>query len=803
MRPAWILLLFTSVLAGGTVPDRYIVELAGAPVAQEIARTIPPEQRHTALLGETGQRFRSGIRQRQILLRDQLRRRGAVVIGSVDTVANAVFVRVPAARAARLRQTPGVKRVMPVRTFNLMLDHALPLHKIPEAWNLGGAYPQGAGVKIALIDTGIDVTHPGFKDTGFQAPSGFPKTNAASDVAFTNQKVIVARSYASLFTAKDPDSSARDRVGHGTATGMTAAGVQNAGPLATITGAAPLAFLGSYKVFGTPGVNDSASEDAIIKAVDDAVADGMDVINLSLGAVPAPRTGDDPEVQALENASVAGVLVVVSAGNTGPDPNTISSPGTSPSAISVGASNNDRQFAAAITVNGKGPYLAFPGTGSPKSGSITGNLVDIALSLDPTGLGCGTLPLNSLKGNIALILRGTCFFENKLDNAQAAGAVGALVYTDQARPDAIVMDTGAATLPAEMVSYQDGLTIKQMAKSDVQATLPFTLSPFPLASTNIASFSAHGPNVDLGIKPELLAVGENLYTAAQNFDKNGELYDATRYVVTEGTSFSAPLVAGAAATLMAARPGFTALQYRSLLINSAAVAFAPPGQSQRVQDAGAGLLDLSAAVRSTLAVEPASISLGVGPGSAKLSGTLRLSNISYTGEKFLVSVVPMGNAPLLVPASTSIQLDANTYFDLGLSFTVAGLTAGEYEGFVVIEGTNSGIQTRVPYWYGVASSTAAHITVLYAPPTPPKAGSTVPDAIMFRITDTSGIDITSVRPSVTVSSGGGSVLSINSQDVFYPGVWSVDVRIGPSSGGTNTYHIVAGSIAQDVTITAQ
>ena len=138
-----------------------------------------------------------------------------------------------------------------------MLNAALNLVGVPAAWSaIGGSANAGAGVKIGIIDTGIDQNHPGFKDTGFTAPSGFP----TGDTAYTNNKVIVARSYVSmLVTADDPnfstpdDLSPRDRQGHGTAIAMIAAGVQNAGPLGTITGVAPKAFLGNYKVFGSPG----------------------------------------------------------------------------------------------------------------------------------------------------------------------------------------------------------------------------------------------------------------------------------------------------------------------------------------------------------------------------------------------------------------------------------------------------------------------------------------------------------------------------------------------------------------------
>ena len=109
--------------------------------------------------------------------------------------------------------------------------------------------------------------------------------------------MIVARSYVDLLPIRDPDLSAADHVGHGTATAMAAAGVQNAGPLAIVTGVAPRAYIGSYKVFGTPSANRGTTEDAVLRAIDDAVSDGMDVINLSLGTDVAMRLADDPQMQ--------------------------------------------------------------------------------------------------------------------------------------------------------------------------------------------------------------------------------------------------------------------------------------------------------------------------------------------------------------------------------------------------------------------------------------------------------------------------------------------------------------------------
>src|ERR1019366_6169907 len=172
-------------------------------------------------------------------------------------------------------------------------------------WNAisGGSANAGAGIKIGIIDSGIDQNHPGFQDLTLKVPTGFPKCDVPSNCAFTNNKVIVARSYVALdsYTDTPPvpdpiystpdDTTPRDRVGHGTAIAMIAAGVQNTGPQATIQGVAPKAFLGNYKIFGSPGVNDYALYHAFEAALQDAIADGMDVVTLSLSEGNMPNSG--------------------------------------------------------------------------------------------------------------------------------------------------------------------------------------------------------------------------------------------------------------------------------------------------------------------------------------------------------------------------------------------------------------------------------------------------------------------------------------------------------------------------------
>ncbi|HWB98126.1 MAG TPA: S8 family serine peptidase, partial [Bryobacteraceae bacterium] len=284
-KPWWLLLVVLPLLGEDYLPNRYIVELSEEPA---LSRSGRAGGRFT-LQADSARQQLAKVRAEQRSVRLQLQSLSATVIESVATVANALSVRIPDHQAAALAGIPGVRYVYPVRLFHLNLDHALPLHKVTDAWNLVGVDGAGLGVKIAMIDTGIDISHPGLQDPSLPIPDGYPKVNTESDQEFTNQKVIVARSYASMLPEEDPDLSARDHVGHGTATAMAAAGVQNSGPLAVITGVAPRAYLGSYKVFGSPEVNDKASEDAILKAIDDAVSDGMDVINLSLGSDLAMR----------------------------------------------------------------------------------------------------------------------------------------------------------------------------------------------------------------------------------------------------------------------------------------------------------------------------------------------------------------------------------------------------------------------------------------------------------------------------------------------------------------------------------
>ena len=794
----WVFAAMAALASGQYVPNRYIVELSGpaaaAPSVAAPSVAFPAAGKQRIARAEIAGR-RAGVRARQQAFRGKVEQTQAQVLDSVDTVANALIVNATPDQANQIASIAGVVRVHKVRRFKPTLDAAIPLHQVDRVWAQIGPDNAGAGVKIAIIDSGIDNTHPGFQDPTIPALDGFPIVNYPSDTAFTNNKVIVARSYAALFDYLDPDPSAEDNAGHGTALAMCAAGVSHAAPMATIAGVAPKAYLGSYKVLGTPGFNDYISEAAFLKALDDAVADGMDVINISFGAAPAQRLEDDIEVQALAQAAAAGVIVTVSAGNDGPALFTISSPATSPDAIAVGGSHNTRALSPSVTV-GSAAYMAVNGNGPLPAQQVTAQMVDVA-TLDGQGLACSPLAAGSLTGEIALILRGSCTFEAKLNNAAAAGAVAAVVYATPAQPDAIPMAVGAATLPAQMVSSGDGLAIQQQlqtAGGPVAATQQFAVASVPIDAYRVASFSSAGPNVDGSIKPDLLAVGAEIYTATQSFDPYSDMYDPSGYIYAEGTSFSAPLAAGAAALLKAARPGFTAEQYRSMLVNTASPLGA--ADSEFIQQQGGGLLNVYNALNTTAILWPTTLSFGVAGRNPNLSQTLAVTNLGAQDEVFVATIAPRtGDSVAPTTASPGVAVPAGGTAQLNVELAGDGLSPGTYQGYLTLTGQTTGTILRAPYWFAVPAA-PANITIFGAY-TAARAGSTLQDAIDFRVLDAAGVQLTDT-PAVTID-GAGSVLGVTLRDDFAPGMFSVDLKLGRTRGA-NTIHIQAGDIGADVVI---
>jgi subtilisin family serine protease len=776
MKTILFLLLSASAAFAQVVPGRYILELSGDPAAvaavQQGARS---GARASAIAAH-----RIAVRQLQASARTAVAARGGTVIENLDTVFNGLIVNIPDARAAELLQIPGAVKLHAVRRVRPLLNHALPLHKVPDAWNLLplGQNGAGAGIKIGMIDSGVDVNNPAFSDP-LPPVDGFPKVLYATDTRFTNAKVIVAKNYTRLLPdGGDPD--ANDRDGHGTGTSVAAAGGAASTPYGPLTGVAPKAYIGNYKVLDANG----GTSDVIAKAIDDAVADGMDVLNISLGSyvtsysdIAASEVGQ----AAIARATQAGVIVVVAAGNTGPGAGTIGDYASAADAITVGAIHNDRSLGNAVTIDGVAPYAAFPGDGPDPGQVIGGTLFDVT-RVDSSGLACSPLPSGSVAGKIVLVLRGTCTFASKLTDVAAGGALAVIVYNNPAGNTFSLgsATVGTATLPALFVNQGEGADLKARVAQDsgVQVALDFVGVTGFAARTDVSDFSSRGPSVGSALKPDLVAVGEEIVTGAQNSYSSGESYSASGFIDTAGTSFSTPLAAGAAAVLKAARPGLTVQQYRSLLVNGAALATAGEGVAATLSQAGAGMLDLAAAVGGTVAAYPTSLSFGAG-GTLHSTLPLSLSNVGAATDTYTIQAIPTGNLPAPAIATSSLSLDPGATQQVPVTLDASGLAPGEYSGYLLVSGTANASVARIPYWFAVPGSQPAGISILYQDFFD-SARSSSTQAVVFRVVDAAGLPYTgSLRPQFTLA-GSGTVRSLyRTGDI--PGTYAVDIRTGTLS----------------------
>lgn len=794
----WLAALWLAQAATGA-PGLYVVELEGPPAVRRAV--VEARQAGAGREGRAGRGWAKhvgAVRAEQGRAWRGAEERGGRVLGSVSLAANALIVEMEETEAGSLRESQGVRRVRPVREYRMTIDAALPAHKVLEAWALaGGESRAGEGVKIAVIDSGVEVTHPAFQADSMEMPEGFPRPGSPLDDSNVSAKVIVARSYVDYLRFWDPDRSARDHVGHGTALAMIAAGVPHEGPMGWVSGVAPRAWIGNYRVFGTPGYNSTTTDAALLMAIDDALADGMDILNLSLGSDLPSRLEDDLLAQAVENAAAAGAVVVVSAGNSGPGWDTLASPATAPSALSVGATTNSRTFGSSVAFEGHDAVLALPGNGPAPDAIVSGEVADVS-TLDESGLACGTLPEASLAGRIALILRGECTFEVKLANARAAGAVGAVIQAREESPDPVTMAVGEADLPAMMVAYADGESVREWlaAGEPLLATMNFSPGKAPQKAGRLAGFSARGPNVDLSIKPELAATGTDVWVATQTLDPFGDMWDASGYTLVNGTSFSAPMVAGAAAVVKAARPGLDAAAVRSALVNTAAAA--SDDASAWIQKSGAGVLDVEAAVRTKLASSTVTLGFGAGaPGEPVEGRTFVVRNTGEEPETFLVRVEPRRGAVTPTVSVEQVELAPGAEAEIGVEWPVTPWETGTLEGFVVFEGAASGTVLRVPYWRAVTEGVAAGFTI-YDATTMARRGSLLRDALLFRVVDSSGVP---VRGDVTVEAlDGGFVSSVTDYDEYSPGLYGLTVRLGFFTG-SQRFLLRAGGAEYTLTVT--
>ena len=323
-------------------PVEVVVALAQKPLGTTrwLAGRAAQTQALAASQAALEQRIEAALPQAQIRWRYRL-------------VANGMAIVLPRSQLGRLAALPGVETVYPSARYRMQLDRSPQQIGAPSLW-APGLQNAGEGMKIAIIDEGIDQTHPFFSPAGYTMPAGFPK----GQTAYTNAKVIVARAFPPANATWRHASKPFDPVhsSHGTHVAGIAAGNANTPAEGErVSGVAPRAYLGNYKALTIPtdadvGLDGNSPE--LVAAIEAAVADGMDVINMSLGE-PEIEPSRDIVVQALAAAARAGVVPVVSAGNDYEDfgRGSVSSPGTAPDAITVAAVSTTRSGAEDVVAD--------------------------------------------------------------------------------------------------------------------------------------------------------------------------------------------------------------------------------------------------------------------------------------------------------------------------------------------------------------------------------------------------------------------------------------------------------------------
>ncbi len=810
--------------------DRWAAVLQEEPVVKKVS------ERHQ-LMAQEGLDAKALVLAKQTAVRSAIEAQQVKVFDASQTLVNAIYFTGNESEAARVRSLPGVAYVTRLRAYKALADDkAVQLVQAPQAWNsFGGPSNAGAGRRIGIIDSGIDQTHPALIDESLTPPEGFPR---GSDLGNTSKKVIVARSYVNMIAAGEPsfsrpdDLSARDRSGHGTAVAVLAAGFQTSGPAATIYGTAPKAFLGNYKIFGSPGVNDITFDNAIVKALEDALVDGMDVVTLSLGH-PASwgpyDTGNicgkiatdscDFRAAYVNYASSSGMAVVVAAGNSGDDGfnypalGSINTPGTAPAAITVGAFTNAHVYQQTASVEGATPGSPLNqidvrfGSGPVPQAPLVAPGISVT-SIGDNGKACRPLGNNTLNGYIVIIQRGDCLLETKIIYAQRAGAVGVIIEQYDGYEGVFPAEGLSGTgIPAVIMGSANGKALREFLfhRRDALITLNPAFRQKDAPADEIAYFSSRGPALGtMGIKPELTAPGTDLYTATQSYDPNSGLYSSDRFLSVQGTSFAAPFVAGAAAMVKQKNPGWAAAHVKSALVNSAnpnnIIDFDSNGtqHTANVSATGAGKLDAAAALNATITASPATISFGVlNQGFGDPQGLL-ITNTTNNPVNLNIAVQPreQDGYVRVVVSQPSFSLAAGQTTQLAVR--VEGQrypNPGSYTGFLIVSG--SGPEIRIPYQYLMGDGVPHNIYPLTNNGfigTPGRVYDRWNNPFLAKVTDQYGAPVVGANVRWQVISGSGHIQEAAQQTDVY-GIADAGIQLGPELG-EQAFQVEIGNLRQ-------
>lgn len=617
-----------------------------------------------------------------------------------DKLWNGISIEVSPSELPKLFRIPGVKAVYPVETYTLPQPVENPSPELVSALAMTGADIAqselgftGKGVKVAVMDTGVDIDHPdlgGCFGPGCRVFTGYDFVGDAFNADSTSP---------TYNPVPEPDPIPDDCNGHGT----HVAGIIGANGV--IKGVAPDVMFGAYRVFGCEG---STTADIMLMAMERALDDGMQILNMSIGS--AFQWPQYPTAQAADRLVKKGMVVVASIGNSGASGvYSAGAPGLGNQVIGVASFDNTDIFLKIFLVSPDDTPIGYGVASSapepPASGTYpmarTGTVASTADA-------CSPLPENSLLGKVALIRRGGCTFHQKSLNAMNAGAIAVVLYNNVAgRFSATVQGTPEITIPVVTISNTEGALIdSRLALGDVNMTWTDQSDSFPNPTGGlISSFSSYGLSPDLNLKPDIGAPGGLIYSTFP-LEQGG-------YATLSGTSMSSPHVAGAAALLLQARPNLPAGVVRTIFQNTAdpAVWWGNPGLGflDNVHRQGAGMLDIPQAILSTVKVEPSKLALGeseTGPNTR----TITIANEGNTAIVFSLSHQPaLGThgstfSPSFNASFASISFNVDEVkvapkSKVRVNVTITPPTSplnGQYGGYIVLT-SQDGKVYRVPY----------------------------------------------------------------------------------------------------------
>lgn len=509
----------------------------------------------------------------------------------------------------KIKKLKGVENVTEARVFYPTMTTAKDLTQVKDVWK--NKKYKGEGLVAAIIDTGIDYTHKDMKAPADSSKLKI-KENTYNDGGkyFTN-KVPYGYNFA------DKNNQVIDK--SGSMHGMHVAGIvaadgneEEVNKGEAIQGVAPEAQLLAMKVFSNDPKNAGAFSDDIVAAIEKSVELKADVINMSLGSTAGFVDSNDPEQKAIKEAADAGVICVVSAGNssysTAPyeldnqkDTATVGSPGLATEAIEVASSENTNVHLNALTATVNGKIKNFGYTQSsvdPRDKFSAGQKLEI--------VNCGYGDVSDfagkdLKGKVALIQRGKLNFTVKQDNAQAAGAAAVIVYNNQGNSYINMASNASLEIPALFIAQSDG----EALLSDKKATIEFngkTVITANVASQQMSDFTSWGPTPDLQFAPEVTAPGGNIFSTVND----------NRYASMSGTSMAAPHTTGVTALAVQAvkeknlgLTGKDLVSYvKNSLINTAKILYDKEGSDGTVpyspRRQGAGIVQAEDAINNTV-----------------------------------------------------------------------------------------------------------------------------------------------------------------------------------------------------------